>query len=105
MLQHYVPQAQHALSEHRDADTACAVSGGVSAGLSGRLPFWIAVWDRVEPDYMSAPIRTFSRMACGSEFSKRASFLWGVLCPYEFLGSLAMWVSVRRKKASESPTQ
>ena len=37
-------QAQHALPEHSTALAACAVSGGVSAGFSGRLSFWTAVW-------------------------------------------------------------
>lgn len=50
-------------------------------------------------------MRVFSGMACGAEFSRKASFLWGVLFPYGFWGSLAMWVSVRRKKSSKSPTQ
>ena len=46
------PQAQHTLPEHSKTVAAYAVSGGVSAGFSGRLPSWNAVWDRVEPDYV-----------------------------------------------------
>ena len=97
------PQAQHALPENSKAVVVCAVCGGVSAGFSGRLPFWIVVWDRVEPDYVPALIRVFSRMACGSELSRKVKFLAGMLSPYAFLGSLAMWVSGQAQKILEIP--